>query len=306
MLSPLHRGVITYIMQGFNLPQFCRIVEHEKITVAYIVPPVALALAKAPVVSNFNLSSLRFMHSSAAPTSKEIIVAVNDRLSVPIRQGYGLSEAAPGVCSQRSAEWNAPIGTSGRLVPSMAAKFVLEDGKEAPPGSEGEICLKGPNIFKGYYSNSKATADAFDSEGWYHTGDVGLADEQGNIYITDRLKDLIKYNGFQVAPAQLEDILLGHPAVADVTVIGVYSEERATELPRAYVVVAAGHTGDEKLAEVLQEWLNERVSPHKKLRGGVRFVEAIPKSNAGKILRRVLVEQARSEEKRGSPVKARL
>ena len=128
-------------------------------------------------------------------------------------------------------------------------------------------------------------------------------------YITDRLKDLIKYNGFQVAPAQLEDLLLGHPAVADVTVIGVYSEERATELPRAYVVPAAGYEGDGKLEKTLQEWLNERVSPHKKLRGGVRFVEAIPKSNAGKILRRVLVEEARAEEKgkkKGGSVKARL
>lgn len=307
MLSPLHRGVTTYIMQGFNLPQFCKIVEQSKITVAYIVPPVALALAKAPIVSKFDLSSLRFMHSSAAPTPKEIIVAVNDRLHVSIRQGYGLSEAAPGVSLQRSAEWDAPIGTSGRLVPSMSAKFVLEDGKEAALGTEGEICLKGPNIFKGYYNNPKATAESFDSEGWYHTGDVGRADEQGNIYITDRLKDLIKYNGFQVAPAQLEDLLLGHAAVADVAVIGVYSEERATELPRAYVVAAAGYKGDDKLEVTLRAWLNERVSPHKKLRGGVRFVDVIPRSNAGKILRRVLVEQARLEEKkRDSPVKARL
>lgn len=296
-------------MQSFNLPDFCKAVEREKITIAYIVPPVALALAKAPIVSKFNLSSLRFMHSSAAPASTEIITGVNDRLHIPIRQGYGLSEAAPGVSSQRSAAWNTPIGASGRLVPSMSAKFALEDGKEAAPGSEGEICLKGPNIFKGYYNNPKATADSFDSDGWYHTGDVGRADEQGNIYITDRLKDLIKYNGFQVAPAQLEDLLLGHPAVADVTVIGVYSEERATELPRAYVVPAAGYKGDDNLEKTLQEWLHERVSPHKKLRGGVRFVEAIPKSNAGKILRRVLVEQARLEEKqkkKDSSVKARL
>ncbi|GAB7332802.1 hypothetical protein MBLNU13_g04531t2 [Cladosporium sp. NU13] len=307
MLSPLHRGVTTYIMRAFNLPEFCRVIEQEAITVAYIVPPVALALAKAPVVSKFNLSSLRFMHSSAAPTSTEIIVAVNDRLRVPIRQGYGLSEAAPGVSSQRSSAWNVPIGASGRLVPSMSAKFALENGKEAAPGSEGEIRLKGPNIFKGYYNNLEATANSFDSEGWYHTGDVGRADDQGNIYITDRLKDLIKYNGFQVAPAQLEDLLLGHAAVADVAVIGVYSEKRATELPRAYVVVADGHKGNKKLAETLQHWLNERVSPHKKLRGGVRFVDAIPKSNAGKILRRVLLEQARSEEKKlDSSLKARL
>ncbi|KAK5111385.1 hypothetical protein LTR85_012159 [Meristemomyces frigidus] len=306
MLSPLHRGVTTYIMRSFKLPEFCKVVEREKITVAYIVPPVALALAKAPVVAQFNLSSLRFMHSSAAPTPKEIIVAVNDRLGVPVRQGYGLPEAASGVCSQRLKAWDETIGTSGRLIRGMMAKLVRDDGKEVPTGSEGETCLKGPNIFKGYYHNPKAAAESFDSEGWYHTGDVGRVDEQGNIYITDRLKDLIKYNGLQVAPAQLEDILLGHAAVADVAVIGLYSDERATELPRAYVVVAAGYTGDEKFGEMLQNWLNERVSPHKKLRGGVRFVEAIPKSNAGKILRRVLVEQAKSEKKQEDAVKARL
>jgi len=307
MLSPLHRGVTTYIMQGFNLPQFCKVIEQEKISVAYIVPPVALALAKVPAVDQFDLKSLRFMHSSAAPTPKEVIIAVRDRLGVPVRQGYGLSEAAPGVCSQRSEAWDKPIGASGRLVPSMMARLVLENGKEAVTGSEGEICLKGPNIFKGYFNNSKATAESFDSEGWYHTGDVGRVDEQGNIYITDRLKDLIKYNGFQVAPAQLEDMLLGHAAVADVAVIGMYSNERATELPRAYVVAAAGYKGDEQLGQTLQEWLNGRVAPHKKLRGGVRFVEAIPKSNAGKILRRVLVEQAKLEEKeKSNTTKARL
>ena len=181
MLSPLHRGVTTYIMQGFKLQQFCKVIEQESITVAYIVPPVALALAKAPIVDNFNLRSLRFMHSSAAPTPKEIIIAVSNRLGVPVKQGYGLSEAAPGVCAQRSAAWDRPIGASGRLVPNMLAKFVTEDGREVAPGSEGEICLKGPNIFKGYYDNPKATAEALDAEGWYHTGDIGKADEQGNI-----------------------------------------------------------------------------------------------------------------------------
>jgi 4-coumarate--CoA ligase len=292
-------------MQGFNLPEFCKAIERERITVAYIVPPVALALAKAPIVDKFNLKSLRFMHTSAAPAPREIIVAVHKRLGIPVRQGYGLSEAAPSVSSQRSEAWNKPIGASGRLAPNMSARF-MSDGKEVSTGQEGEVCLKGSNIFKGYYNDPKATTAAFDSEGWYHTGDIGHADEQGNIYITDRLKDLIKYNGFQVAPAQLEDLLLGHPAVADVAVIGVYSDARVTELPRAYVVVAAGHTGDERLAETLQSWLNERVSPHKKLRGGVRFVDAIPKSNAGKVLRRVLVEQVRSEEKQEKPARARL
>ena len=190
-------------------------------------------------------------------------------------------------------------------MPNMSAK-VVNNGIEVPLGREGEICLKGPNIFKGYFENADATAQAFDAEGWYRTGDIGRVDEQGNLYITDRLKELIKYNGFQVAPAELEGILLGHPAVEDVAVIGVYSEARATELPRAYVVAAPGHKGDALLGREMQTWLSERVSPHKKLRGGVAFIEAIPKSNAGKILRRVLVERAKAERTEETSAKARL
>jgi acyl-CoA synthetase (AMP-forming)/AMP-acid ligase II len=187
----------------------------------------------------------------------------------------------------------------------MSAKL-MKDDKEVEAGTgDGELYLKGPNIFKGYYNNPEATAGAFDAEGWYHTGDVGKFDEHGNLFITDRLKELIKYNGFQVAPAELEALLLGHPAVSDVAVIGVYDASRITELPRAYIVAAPGYDGDKKLESEMHEWFNKRVAPHKKLRGGIRFVEAVPKSNAGKILRRVLVEQAKAEEAEKA-VKARL
>lgn len=305
MLAPLHRGVTTYIMQKFELQEFCKTVEREKITIAYIVPPVALALAKAPIVDQFSLQSLRYMHSSAAQVPQDIIVAVHKRHGIPIRQGYGLSEASPGVCSQRIEDWKNSIGASGRLMPSMVAKIVNE-GEEVPTGNEGEICLKGPNIFKGYYDNPTATAQSFDADGWYRTGDLGHVDDQGNIYITDRLKELIKYNGFQVAPAQLEGVLLGHAAVDDVAVIGIYSKARATELPRAYIVVAQPYVGDDELKQKVQKWFDERVSPHKKLRGGIRFVKEIPKSHAGKILRRVLAEQAKSEQTEDEVMKARL
>lgn len=304
LLTPIFYGVTTHIMQAFDLKKFCETVEKEKVTIAYIVPPVALALAKAPIVDQYNLNSLRDLHSSAAPIPVEIITAIHKRLGAQIIQVYGLSEAAPAVSSQRIESWSTALGTSGRLLPNMSAK-VVSDGNEMAIGEEGELYLKGPNIFKGYYNNHQATAAAFDAEGWYHTGDVGKFDEHGNLYITDRVKELIKYNGFQVAPAQLEGLLIGHPAVADVAVIGVYNELRVTELPRAYIVVAAGYKGDEKLEEELHSWFNERVSPHKKLRGGIRFVEAIPKSNAGKILRRVLFEQAKAEEAEKT-VKARL
>lgn len=189
------------------------------------------------------------------------------------------------------------MGSAGRLYPSISIKFV--DGTtntEVPVDETGEIWIKGPNIFKGYYKNPKATAESISADGWYRTGDVGYIDAQQNIYITDRVKELIKYNGFQVAPAQLEGLLLGHPAVNDVAVIGVYSREKATELPRAYVVPAKGYTGDVELERELCDWLHKKVAPYKRLRGGIRFVDNIPKSNAGKVLRRILAEQARKEE----------
>jgi acyl-CoA synthetase (AMP-forming)/AMP-acid ligase II len=173
---------------------------------------------------------------------------------------------------------------------------IMDHNKEVAHSEEGEIWLKGPNIFKGYYNNPKATAESITSDGWYRTGDIGYADEKNNIYITDRVKELIKYNGFQVAPAQLESLLHVHPAVSDVAVIGVYSKDRATELPRAYVVPAQGYTGDQKLEKELSTWLHAKVAPYKRLRGGVHFVGEIPKSAAGKVLRRVLAEQAKKEE----------
>ncbi|KAF2177144.1 phenylacetyl-CoA ligase [Zopfia rhizophila CBS 207.26] len=292
ILAPLHRGVTTYIMQRFDLGTFCSAIEQERITIAYIVPPIALALAKSPLIDQYNLRSLRMLHSSAAPTAKDVIGAVHRRLGVPVKQGYGLSEASPGVASQSLEDWNKPIGCSGRLIASMSLK-IMHNGKEVSHREEGEIWIKGPNIFKGYYNNPRATAESIDAEGWYRTGDVGYVDEQNNIYITDRVKELIKYNGFQVAPAQLEGLLLAHPAVVDVAVIGVHSDQRGTELPRAYIVVADGYKGDGPLEQDLYKWLHERVAPYKRLRGGIRFVDTIPKSNAGKLLRRVLVEKAK-------------
>jgi acyl-coenzyme A synthetase/AMP-(fatty) acid ligase len=284
-------------MKAFSLEAFCDAIQQEKITFAHIVPPVAVALAKNPVVSKYDLSSLRLLQSAAAPAANDIIETIYQRLKVPLKQSYGLTEASPVVSAQRPEDWNKPIGCSGRLVPSMSMKVML-DGREVGRGREGEILIKGPNVTKGYYNNPKATAESIDAEGWYRTGDIGYVDENNNIYITDRLKELIKYNGFQVAPAELEALLLAHPAVNDAAVIGVYSEQRATELPRAVVVLADGYKGDEKMEKDLKEWIHKRVAPYKRLRGGVRFVQAIPKSNAGKLLRRVLAEQARKENEK--------
>jgi acyl-CoA synthetase (AMP-forming)/AMP-acid ligase II len=176
---------------------------------------------------------------------------------------------------------------------------------EVPTGTEGEIWLSGPNVFKGYWRNPAATAQSITPDRYYRTGDIGYIDSSKNIYITDRVKELIKYNGFQVAPAQLEGLLLGHPAVNDVAVIGVYSEQRATELPRAYIVPAQGVKTGKKLEGEVSEWLNGRVAPYKRLRGGIVWVDEIPKSAAGKVLWRVLSERAKREEGE-KPITARL
>lgn len=315
---PIHRGITMHIMQRFDLPQFLTSIQTSKITIAYVVPPVVLLLGKHPLIDKFDLSSLRMMMSAAAPLTKDLIEMVYSRLKVPIKQSYGMSEAAPGITcqvplslprpshkltNQTIAEWNNPLASVGKLIPSMSLK-IMSQNTELPPGKEGEIYLRGPNIFVGYHQNPTATAEAF-SDGWFRSGDVGYVDDGGNLFLTDRFKELIKYNGFQVAPAQLEGLLLGHEAVDDVAVIGVYSKERATELPRAYVVVAQEFQAGEELERAIRTWLESRVAPHKKLRGGVRFVEVIPKSNTGKVLRRVLAEEAKKEEER-SVSKAKL
>lgn len=171
-------------------------------------------------------------------------------------------------------------------------------GTEVPAGQTGELWLKGPNIFQGYHNNPEAT-QAVLSDGYFKTGDVGHQDADGNFFITDRVKELIKYKGFQVAPAELEGLISSHPLVRDVAVIGLYDRSQATEVPRAYVVRQQVDPGQKTISgHELAEWVATRVAPHKRLRGGVRFIEVVPKSASGKILRRLLKVQAEEEEKK--------
>ena len=168
--------------------------------------------------------------------------------------------------------------------------------EEVPAGQTGELWITGPNVFKGYLNNPSGTANALTPDGYFKTGDVGHQDKEGNFYITDRVKELIKYKGFQVPPAELEGILISHPSIDDVAVVGIYDESQATEVPRAYVVPAKGVQAHKKTETEIVEWLAGKVAAHKRLRGGVRFVDEVPKSASGKILRRVLKEKAMVEE----------
>lgn len=178
---------------------------------------------------------------------------------------------------------------------------------EVPAGQTGELWIKGPNIFKGYHNNPEATNAALTEDGYLKTGDVGHQDADGNFFITDRVKELIKYKGFQVAPAELEGLLTSHPLIDDAAVIGLYDPSQATEVPRAYIVRRRAVSGQRTTSErELAEWLAARVAPHKRLRGGIRFIDAVPKSASGKILRRLLKVQAEEERRREIGMKARL
>lgn len=188
-------------------------------------------------------------------------------------------------------------------MPNQTAKYMSPEEKELPIGETGELWIKGPNVFKGYHNNPEGTKNALTKEGYFKTGDVGHQDKDGNFYITDRVKELIKYKGFQVPPAELEGLLISHPMVNDVAVIGIYNKDQATELPRAYIVPKPGVEGGPKTADDVMQWLQAKVANHKRLRGGVRFVDEVPKSASGKILRRLLKLKAQEEEEKGQKAK---
>ncbi len=291
-------------MAKFELERWCQHVQDYKITFSYVVPPVVLLLGKHPVVEKYDLSTIRMMNSGAAPLTQELVEAVYSRLGVGIKQGYGLSETSPTTHTQPWSEWRTSVGSVGKLLPNMEAKYMTmpedsSDPTEVPTGEVGELYLRGPNIFLGYHNNPAATADSISPDGWFRTGDVGYQDPKGNFYITDRVKELIKYKGFQVAPAELEGILVDNASIDDVAVIGVESAEHGTEVPVAYVV-RSGKSKESGVSDAdeganIVKWLEGKVAHHKRLRGGVRFVEEIPKSASGKILRRMLKKRAQEE-----------
>ncbi|KOC10756.1 putative luciferase [Aspergillus flavus AF70] len=251
----------------------------------YLVPPIILELVSNPRITEYDLSSLRMMLSAAAPLAVELIQTLHQKLKLNVRQAYGMSECAPCTHMQTWNETHTHLGSVGRLLPNMTAKYAPVEGET---GRSKELWVKGPNVFLGYLNNPKVNGESFSEDGYYKTGDVGHEDENGHFYITDRVKELIKYNGFQVAPAELEAIALGHPAITDVAVTGIKVGQSGTELPRAYVVVAPGYEANQSTADAISQYVSDQVINYKRLRGGVRFVQAIPRNPSGKILRREL------------------
>jgi len=312
---PFYFGLHTAIMPKFDIEKFCAHAQRYRITYSYVVPPIVLLLSKHPVVAKYDLSSIRMLNSGAAPLTQELVLSASSRTGIPVKQGYGLSETSPTTHSQEWDDWNTHIGSVGKLMPNMEAKYMTTPDDDSEPrevavGEVGELYLRGPNIFLGYHKNQRATDQCLSKDGWFRTGDVGYQDKDGNFYITDRVKELIKYKGFQVPPAELEGVLSDHESVDDVAVIGFESKAHGSEVPRAYVVRSAqskqSGVSDEEEAQRIAKWLESKVAQHKRLRGGVRFVDTIPKSVSGKILRRLLKDKANEEEKAATGPKAKL
>jgi acyl-CoA synthetase (AMP-forming)/AMP-acid ligase II len=288
----LHLGATIVITPRFDLEQFLELIQHYRITLSHIVPPIVLKLAKDPLVDKYDLSSLKMIFSGAAPLGADLTRECMQRIGCGIRQGYGMTETSPVTHSSPADPEKMRLGSVGTAAPNTEVKVVdPATGAELGPNQEGEICVRGPQIMKGYLNNPEATARTIDADEWLHTGDVGYADEEGHFFIVDRVKELIKYKGFQVAPAELEAVLLTHPAIADAAVIPTRDDE-AGEVPKAFVVTRQDISGPE-----IMDFVAARVAPHKKIRE-VEFIAQIPKSISGKILRRVLIQQERA--RRGS------
>ena len=283
----------TQVMMGrFDMELLLGLLSEHGITRLYTVPPVGLGLTQYPGVSNYDLTSLRLGFFGAAPLSADLQGRIQSVMGFPIMQGYGLTETSPFANSDFIEPELARPGSVGPPAPDTEEKVVdLDKGTdEVPAGEAGELLIRGPQVMKGYYNNAEATAETMTADGWLRTGDIVRMDEDGYVWILDRKKELIKYKGFQVPPAELEGLLLEHPAIADAAVIGKADVE-AGEIPKAFVVQKAGA---EISAEDVMSFVAGKIATFKHVRE-VEFVDSIPKNPSGKILRRVLIEEERAK-----------
>ena len=276
-------GVRVVTMPRFDMIRALELVQEQRITRFFAVPPMVLGLAKHPVVDDFDLSSIKQIFSGAAPLGADLAAAAAARVGCEVVQGYGMTELSP--VSHCTPEGQFRPGTSGVTISNTEIRIVdPESGDDLDVGGRGELLVRGPQVMKGYLNNAEATAETLDADGWLHTGDVAIVDEENHVSIVDRIKELIKYKGFQVPPAELEAVLVTHPSVADAAVIGIPDEE-AGELPKAFVTLAPG-AAEPTLAD-LQDHVAGHLATYKQVRV-LEVLEAIPKSASGKILRREL------------------
>lgn len=293
MVLTLFSGSTLVILPRFEPDLFLSSIQKYKVTYLPMVPPTAAFLAKSPLVAKYDLSSVKRASSGGAPLPRDVEAKLSERFPLQAyRQSYGMTEVTcAAMRPPPELKSDTKPGTVGILLPNMEVKIVDPDtGEEVGKHQPGEIWMRGPNVMKGYINNKQATDDVIDKDGFLHSGDVGYYDDDGCFYIVDRIKELIKYKGYQVAPAELESIIASHPAVADVAVIGVPAGDDG-EVPRAYVAL---HRGQTITAEQLIKHVDSHVTSYKRLRGGVHFLAEIPRTQTGKILRRQLRQLAQA------------
>ncbi|MBI1847293.1 MAG: long-chain-fatty-acid--CoA ligase [Candidatus Rokubacteria bacterium] len=293
MGGSVYAGATAVLMERFEPNECMRLIKAHGITLFFVVPPVLVMLSAWPELDKHDLGSVRFTMCGAAPLAPEVARRFTERTGVMVVQGYGMTEASP--LTHLNAIHDPALNvlaSAGLLAHDTEQKVVdIETGEKVlGPGEVGEICIRGPQIMQGYWKAPEATAAAL-REGWLYTGDIGYVDEHGYTFIQDRKKEMIKYKGFGIAPAEIEALLFEHPGVADVAVIGTPDPE-AGEIPKAFVVRRAASAAVTE-AELVA-WAKGRLAGYKTIHG-VEFVDAIPKTASGKILRRVLKEREQAK-----------
>jgi acyl-CoA synthetase (AMP-forming)/AMP-acid ligase II/NAD(P)-dependent dehydrogenase (short-subunit alcohol dehydrogenase family) len=282
----LLNGATVVILPRYDLPAFLRAISDHRVTRAEVVPPIVRALATSDAVDHYDLSSLRLLTSGAAPLDADLARACARRLGCRVKQAYGMTELGGATHVAPDGGQDRP-GSIGPALPGIDCRIVDPGtGADVTKGAAGELLIRAPGTMRGYLNNPEATAATVDPGGWVHTGDIVVADADGWYHVTDRVKELIKYKGHQVAPAELEALLLTHPAVADAAVVG-RPDDDAGEVPKAFIVLKSPASAAE-----LTAWVAGRVAPYKQIRQ-VEFTSRIPVSPAGKILRRLLTESQR-------------
>ncbi|RIB11180.1 hypothetical protein C2G38_2250325 [Gigaspora rosea] len=290
-------GATAIIHSNFSVEMICESIQTFKINRIYTTPPIILNLVNDPSAQQFDLSSVDKIICGGAPLSDQSERTFYNIFKIPISRGYGLTETG-GIATFPDTMKKVP-GSVGILFPNIKAKILSDDCHELGCNEPGELWIHGPNIMKSYLNNKVATDAAIDKDGFFNTGDIVYVDEQGNYFIVDRNKEIIKGLGlYHVVPSELESILLTHAAVSDAAVIGYYSEKDATELPTAYVTIKNGYKQSRALAEEIQSFVDEKVLSYKRLRGGILFIDRIPKTASGKILRRLLKESLKNDMKK--------